>query len=347
MDCKLSFLLSLAGFFATPLFAQRPPSTQQEPVPLTFSMRGTVLNAESNQRLAAVKVQLSVPFNTGALTSFTNVSGEFTFVDLRGGVYQLAVDQEGYEHFEEAVEIYGHSRTDVIVFLRPRGTPPRTTSSEDSVVSAHELSLSAKAQSLRREGNARLYDKKDPKGSVGLFERAIRESPSYFEAYFDLGVAYLRLEKRPEAEGAFQKSVELSQKNFAPPLVALAAMLSDRRNFAGAEPLARRAVDLGALPGNANYQLGRALYGVGNDAEAEKFIRQAIALEPQNADAVLILANVHRRQKDYRALLADCETYLRLWPNGPEAGKVKETHEAVKRLLARAPASPLEQPGKP
>ena len=142
--------------------------------------------------------------------------------------------------------------------------------------------------------------------------------------------------------------MELSQKNFAPPLVALAAMLSDRRNFAGAEPLGRRAVDLGALPGDANYQRGRALYGLGNDAEAEKFIRQAITLEPQNADAVLILANVHRRQKDYRALLADCETYLHLWPDGPEVAKVKETHEAVKRLLARAPvASPLEPPAKP
>ena len=313
----------------------------------TFAMRGTVLNAGSNQKIATVKVQLSTPFNTGALVGFTDVNGEFTFVDLRSGIYRVIVDHEGYEHFEEAVEIYGRSRTDVLIFLRPKGASPRAASPEESVISTHELSLPAKAQRLRKEGAERLYDKNDAKGSMGFFEQAIKESSDYFEAYFDLGIAQLRLERRQEAEASFRKSLELSEKNFAPPLVALAALLSDRGNFAEAEPLARRATDLGAPLADANYQLGRALFGLGRLEEAEKFMQQAIALQPGNADAVLILANVHRRTKDYKALLADCETYLRLWPDGPDAAKVKETREAVKRLLARAAGPAADTPVKP
>src|SRR5207245_8535898 len=73
-------------------------------------------------------------------------------------------------------------------------------------VSVRELSLSSKAHNAFRMGVERLA-KKDPAGSLVHFQRAVAELPSYYEAYHQMGLAYMRLGQAAQAEQAFQKAI--------------------------------------------------------------------------------------------------------------------------------------------
>jgi hypothetical protein len=44
--------------------------------------------------------------------------------------------------------------------------------------------------------------------------------PNYYEAYYSIGVADLKLGRDTEAQQAFQKSIELSEGRYAPPQFA-------------------------------------------------------------------------------------------------------------------------------
>src|SRR5205807_143214 len=77
-----------------------------------------------------------------------------------------------------------------------------------------------------RMGVERLV-KKDPAGSLVHFQRAVAELPSYYEAYHQMGLAYMRLGQAAQAEQAFQKAIDLSQGRYPEALFGLASLLSN------------------------------------------------------------------------------------------------------------------------
>src|SRR3989442_12820084 len=82
--------------------------------------------------------------------------------------------------------------------------------------------------------------KKDPAGSLVHFQRAVAELPSYYEAYHQMGLAYMRLGQAAQAEQAFQKAIDLSQGRYAEALFGLASLLSNQRRFSGDGTLGAR-----------------------------------------------------------------------------------------------------------
>jgi len=311
-----------------------------------FFIQGSVRKDEGNQTVELVKVDLKKLTGEVVGTAYTRSNGEFEFRGLPPGTYYIVVEEKGYEPIREAIEITLGSRSGVFLFLKhPLEVRPPDESGR--TVSAHELSIPPRAREAMRKGMERLYDRKDFKGSVNEFQRAIKEAPSYYEAYLQMGEAYLRLGQAPQAEEAFRKSVELSDNKYAEGCVRLASVLSDSKRFAEAEPLARRGVELGSSAWQGHFELARALMGLKRPEDAEKSALEARARNSNFPPLYLLLANIHIDKQEYAALVQDLDTYLKLEPNGPMSQQARETRDKVRGFLAKAQNAPAAAPVKP
>ncbi len=114
--------------------------------------------------------------------------------------------------------------------------------------------------------------------AVEAFQRAVALDPGYVNAYCDLGVTYMRLERGPEAAAAFQRAVAL-----APEMSSLHANLGWALMVLGrsseAEASARQALRLANDNPAAHRLLGHVLAAGGPEVHAEAFEHFEAALQ--------------------------------------------------------------------
>jgi len=212
-----------------------------------------------------------------------------------------------------------------------RGQADSQTARSHYVVSVQDLKMAGKGHAAFDKGS-QLLEKGDTLGSIAYLEQAIAEYPEHYKAYYDLGVAHFRLAQQTEAEQAFQKAIDLTKGNFAPPQFGLSAILCQRAEFSQAVTLLQRALEL--EPGSAigKYYLGWAQYGLSRLTEAEQTLEQALLRNPNLAEAYLLLTRVHMRQKNLPGALKDVETYLKINPRNEQA---RTLAQEIKREMAQ------------
>lgn len=306
----------------------------------TFIINGSLRRNDTGEALDMIKVDLRRFTGETVGSAFTRSNGEFEFSGLGRGNYYIIVEEQGYEPVREQVEIFNADRRGVVLYLTRPLTITITPGGRS--ISARELSLPKKARDFYSKGRERLLDKRDSKGSIPLFERAIAALPTYYEAYHMMGVAYAQMGQPDDAVAAYQKAIELSGDKFAEAYVSLAGLLCDQKKFADAEKWARKSVELDPGDWQGHFHLARALFGLNQIADAEQSLQEASTRKADFADFHLLFANIHIRRKDYTALLKDLDEYLRLAPDGPFGLEAREMRETVRRQLAAqaAPAAP-------
>jgi len=205
-------------------------------------------------------------------------------------------------------------------FAQSRSTAPRN----DSVVSVQELRGGGKAESVFAKGT-RMLQRGDAQGSLAYFQRALAKDPGYYRAYHNLGLANYQLGNTEQAEGNFQKSIELSNGGYAPSQFALAMVLCEKQEFREAERLIQ--IGLTMEPGSAigKYFLGVVQFALNRPAEAEKSAHDALWRNGNQAEAYILLGKIHERNHNPYAVMAEAAAYLKLDPHGPlenEASKL-------------------------
>lgn len=101
-------------------------------------------------------------------------------------------------------------------------------------------------------------------------------------------------------------------------LVLLAVVLAVRGDDAGALKAARQATALAPDSFDAQFTLGRALYGAGDDAGATRAFRAAVALRPADAHALFFLATTLEHAGDADGALAAYRELAAREPRGAE-----------------------------
>jgi tetratricopeptide (TPR) repeat protein len=200
-------------------------------------------------------------------------------------------------------------------------------------VSVHELKIPEKARVAFNKGTQRLMAK-DWAGSIPEFQRAIAAFHEFYEAYYKMGIAQLELKRGEDAEGAFRKSIELSEGRYAPPLFGLGLALGNAGQFADGESFVRAGLNLEPTDAAGHFTLAWVLYAAERVAEAEKSAQQAVLYSPNFAMAHLLLAQIHRRQNNVAALVDDLDAYLRLEPDGPRSASVRAVRAEAQQALA-------------
>jgi tetratricopeptide (TPR) repeat protein len=310
------------------------PSAKGQSRRSVFSVGGTVREEGTNRPLESIQVTLKQV--TGAVVSsgYTRGNGDFQIDGLGGGDYILEITAKDYETHRETININSSegSRLGIPIFLSRSGSKSPLATRQMSI-SAHQLSVPHKAYDEFEKGMSLAYIKADYRAAIPQFQLAIKDFPTYYEAYAEEGSAYYQLQDTKNAEDALRKSIELSSGQYADAMFTLAAILTDTKRYADAETTARQGISVDASSWRGPFELARALTALKRPEEAEKSARQSRDMMPDNPPIYLLLANIHIQRKDYPALIRDLNEYLRLSPVGPEADQARKTLEHLHDTL--------------
>ena len=307
-----------------------------------YNVNGTVRDAAGNRPIESARVELYTLTAGAIATSFTNSNGGFGFNDVPPGAYYLVVQAAGYDALREELNFGTRAPVGIQLALHPVGELDRVPLGD--TVSTRELSIPRRAREAMDRGMSLLHGKSDYRGSLSHFQRAIREYPPYYEAYAQMGVAYMNLGETAQSEQMLRTSMEMSERQYADAFAFLAAMYSAQKRYAEAEPVAREAVTLDPRSWQAHHELAHALHGLDLGTAAEASALEAIRLDSGNPQTLLLLANIHLRMRNYTALLKDLDLYLALAPEGRDAAQARQMREQVLERMANIQPRPAAEP---
>jgi hypothetical protein len=315
---------------ALPCLGQGRPGANRA----TYGIAGTVRDDSDQHTMENIRVDLKQSTGTPMNTTFTRGSGEFEFSGLPNGDYTIEIIVRDYEPYRETITIENSVRRGLAIFLRRPMTVLTTKST--GTISAHELSVPHKAHDEYEKGLSLVYSKSDYKGAIVQFQRAIKDFPSFYEAYAQEGSAYTFLGEMGPAEEAMRKSIALSSSQYSEAFFLLAGLLNNTKRFPEGEALSRQGVALDESSWHGHFEMARALSGLKRPEEAEKSATVARDLKPDNPAVYLVLANIHIQLRDYVALLKDLDGYLKLSPTGPEADQARKTRDDLQTAMRSA-----------
>jgi Tfp pilus assembly protein PilF len=300
-----------------------------------FSIGGTIRDNIDHHAMESIQVTLKQLTGPTISTVYTRGNGDFQFDGLHNGDYIVEILVRDYEPVRETLTISGNSILGLSIFLTrsPGKVPNSGNPALQLSISAHQLSVPHKAHDEFEKGMTLIYLKADYRGAITQFQLAIKDFPTYYEAYAEEGSAYYQLQEAEHAEEALRKSVELSSGQYADASFTLAALLTDKKHFEEAATAARQGISVDTSSWRGPFELARALTALKQTEEAEKSAQQSRDLMPDNPPVYLLLANIHIQRKDYPALLRDLDDYLRLSPIGPEGDQARKTRERVQTML--------------
>jgi tetratricopeptide (TPR) repeat protein len=167
--------------------------------------------------------------------------------------------------------------------------------------------------------SALLYvDRGDMNLAIAGFREALRKDPNLYGAWQDLGLAYVKLNRWTEAVEAFAELAKRQQDSVDAAYLHGLALYNDKK-ISEAEVEARRALRLNPAFADAHTLLGIILSSNSTSyAEAVDSLTQAVALAPENFDAIFYLGRVQYLLRDYANSYKNLEIALKLNPKNVE-----------------------------
>lgn len=162
-------------------------------------------------------------------------------------------------------------------------------------------------------------DRNDLNAAVNEFREALKRDRTLVGAWQDLGLAYVRSNRWPEAAEAFGELTEQRADSIEAAYLHALALYNSQQSEA-AETETRRALRLDPGAADAYTLLGIILSSRGNaNSEANEALAQAVALDPTNFDAVFNLGRVQYAGKDYSNAIRSLRAAVGLRPKSTEA----------------------------
>jgi Flp pilus assembly protein TadD len=329
----LTRLLSVSTFalcFVIPVSGQMiPPGPSDTGLGGGNSISGTVLAAgQRMQRHVAVRLQT---MTRGDRVVMTDDYGNFAFRGLLSGDYTIVIEKEkDFQPFSQVVSI-----------RQPRGFPPQSytlvirlefkgrTDAKPAVINAEFANVPKPA--LDHYNNAVEKAKKnDHTGAIDELKLAIKEYPSFMQAFNELGVQYLKLNQLEDADEAFKGALKIAPDARAPLINRGIANVLMKR-YGEAVPILRKALTKDDQSAVGHYFLGQALANLGLFEDAEKELLASLKLgKEEMKEAHRLLAILYASRGANKQAAEELEAYLKLAPDAPDAKKLKEKIRQLK-----------------
>jgi tetratricopeptide (TPR) repeat protein len=201
-------------------------------------------------------------------------------------------------------------------------------------VSVRELQVPRKARDAFKKGTD-LLGANQPAASIPEFRRAIKIFPEFYEAHYKIGLANLNLRRYDEAQAAFETSIVASNGRYPPSQFGLGLVLCAKKHYDEAVEAVHAGLDQYPADAAGNFTLAWILFSAGRLAEAEKSAHQAVLTNANLASAYLLLAQIHLRQSDLRAVVSELDAYLRLDPSGVHKAQATALRAQAQQVLAK------------
>ena len=196
----------------------------------------------------------------------------------------------------------------------------------DTAVFVGDLAAPARARKEADRGRKLLVKEHRVADSAAAFRKAIELAPSFSEAYFLLGAAYMGMQRWADAEEPLLKAVLLDDKLSAAKL-ALGSCMIEEGKYLEAEKYLSSGLRSDPNFARGHYDLSRAYYGLRRFEAAVLEARTAVTLAPKlpNTHVVLAYALLSLRNDNDNDALLEFQAYLRLAPSGELAAQVRDS----------------------
>jgi len=301
-----------------------------------------------------LRMDRSVKQVTGATVTVENAQGvviderrvstnsQFHFDGLREGTYIVTAVADGYEPFQQTVELtQTESQAFVNITLKPAGS---STSPTGNLPSRTDTLAPGKARKEWEKGARALAGGKLDEAQTH-FEKAVADYPCYARAQTDLALTLVRENQSSHAEAPLKKSIECDPDYLAAYL-PLGRLLNEQQRF----PESRRVLAEGVrrAPGSWDFyfQLAQADFGLKEYPNAEQEYRQAqsfgVAVPPVIHER---LAAVYLKESEYNKAYAEMQAYLAADPQGRYAAGIKTLMQQLQSAgLVHPPPAPSAAP---
>lgn len=192
------------------------------------------------------------------------------------------------------------------------------------------------AQTALDEGNKYL-DKVENDKAIEAFKQATKLNPDLAEAHFKLGIAYSQVENDKEAE-VNQKidpdatpTPKLQTKKVQGKLVTVGPETNSEKAFKAAVAAYKKILAKNPKDDVAHFNLGRSYNKLNDDKEAEKSLRQAVRLKPDDSQYNTELGSIMIKLAKYDEALGFLKKALKLDETNSQAEFLIEKAQAGKR----------------
>ena len=252
----------------------------------------------------------------------------FEFRGLAPGGYTLTVMDPTWGVTRKTVQVTpsfadAEGRVRVEVQLEQSNAARTRRVERQGTVSAAALKVTPKARATLRRAHVR-FGKGDLEGGVELLLKAVEISPSFTEAWNELGTISYKARRFEEAEERFRMALEHEPLAYAP-MVNLGGTLLSQGRYEDA--LSFNLMARSMQPGDAlaNSQLGMNFFYKGQFQKAVEFLMRAKEADPAHFSyPQLFLADIFAKQGKLREARDELKEILRFHPDASVAALAKD-----------------------
>lgn len=257
--------------------------------------------------------------------------GRYQFNNIALGDYYIAVEFENTEVSRTPIKLTGTlTRFRQDISLELRSGAPVVASARASTVSAADVYERKGPNKTRFEKAEEALDKKEYDKAVSLLTQIVADDPQDFQAWSELGTAYMFRKNPAEAEKAYLRATEI-RPTFFLALFDLGRLRLQQKNFDGAITVLERAVTAQPTSAEANYYLGNAYLQIKKGSKAVGYLNEALKLDPVGrADAHLLLAALYNGAGMKDKAAAEYEAFLKQKPDYADRKKLEAYIDANK-----------------
>ncbi len=217
----------------------------------------------------------------------------------------------------------------------PTATPANTTNNSNQNGSSANANVKkdepvptfTDADTALAEGN-KYYDNNETEKAIDAFKQAVKLNPDLAEAYFKLGVIYALIEKEKQGEVEVKVNEPTPAKTPAKKGKEVVVQKDSEKAFAEAVKAYKKIIAKNPKDDAAIFNLGRSYNKINDDKEAEKNLRLAVKLKPEDS----------QYQTELGAILIKLAKYDEAVGVLKKALKIDETNSQAQDLMEKAEA---------
>ncbi len=281
-------------------------------------------------------------------TTFADSLGNFEFIGLGVADYQVVVRLAGYEDVNLMVSIFpSQMNTTVSIQMNAlysvvKKRNPAYEGDDPDVVDAKLISKTYPKKALQEyEKGIEEARKGVPEKAIPHLEEAVKVAPDFFDAWNNLGMAYVRKDRFQDGEAAFRHAHEINPKSHQPLMnLAIAYIaLSDKHRAEGREVYGKylddamdnldAAIKLRPQSAMSHYYLGTANYKSGFYPEAESSLKTSLDLNPDYGATRIMLVNVYVRQHRLKDAMSQIDAFIKEHPKADERPAMEDLRQKI------------------
>jgi tetratricopeptide (TPR) repeat protein len=266
-------------------------------------------------------------------TIYSNKNGEFSFDNLRAGIYYVEAfaDEKLYKPLKQEVHLKPGAPVHLTLFLIEQ-SGPFVRASRGNVVSVaeDERAIPATARKAFDEAH-KLIDKGEVDSAIIQLNKAVAIYPDYVTARNKLGVQYLKRKRWPEAAEQFKAILEKNPKYFDARL-NLGIVFYEQKRYSEAIEELGQAVSLDSSHPAAHLFWGITALETNDLAIAERELVKALLLGGERySNAHYYFAHVYLKTGRSEEAARELTLFLKTAPPGDMATQARAMLQQLSR----------------